>query len=163
MLIFWRDLSSAKLVDGSYASATDDYANAGAQIAGDELNDFLPAAKLGRRNYFTVFSSGGLNYYQLTRVASLEGDGSYTLSAFITPIEASNMDVKMDDGDPQSGIVRAMKDNALPNIAAPVIATASLSATGGDCVEDTGTETRYNTSQQIYADTVSCQLRFRFN
>lgn len=147
--LFWRDLSFANIVDGTFTTATDALT---AVAAGSQATIF-PAGKIGRGNYFTVFSASGLNYYQLTGITSTDAAGVYTLTTALTPAEAFNMDVKIDDGAPATGIVRAMEGTGPLNTAA-VSGAATCQFTGG---------LAYNNTTAALSQTPLCQLRFRFN
>ena len=150
VLLFWRDLSFANMVDGNFTTATDDFANGGNPIATNEVPLFFPAAKLGRGNYFTVLSDTGANYYELIGIVSTDDAGAYTLSANLTPNEALNIDIKMDDGAPGRGSVQAVDATDLN----------TLASDGGACRVNINT---YETSTAIKAVTPACGLRFHFN
>lgn len=154
-VLFWRDLSFANLVEGSFTTATD--ALAASLVAGD-MADYFPPAKLGRGNYITVFATGGFNQYQITGLTSTDASGVYTVAEAMTPLEAQNIDTKLDDGLPLTGIARAMEGTGTVNVAA-----AADTAAAGVCVSDTNTPEEYNTETSTYAASPACQLRIRFN
>jgi prepilin-type N-terminal cleavage/methylation domain-containing protein len=178
-VLFWSDLSSANLIDRSFTSASDypleliwlqetlrlwaanplgiinpiatAYAVAGPPPVAKEL--ILPRAKLGGDNFITVFSAGGLNYYQMTGVVLTDFSGVYTLSTNLTPLEALAFDGKVDDGFPLTGSTRAMGGNGPLNIAA--VPGAAV------CVYNGATPNPYNTSTSTLANTRLCELRIR--
>ena len=114
-MMFWVDLSTAKLIDGNFSTATP--AGTAAQhssISQSQMSLYLPTAKIGGGNYLYVFSlylgnyKGSTNYYGLSAAPSLAantgGCGScLDTSPGLTVIQAANIDQKMDDGLPQSG------------------------------------------------------------
>lgn len=149
-VLFWRDLAFSNLIEGGgFTTATD----ALTQVAAGAQATVFPQARLARGNYFTVFSNSGLNYYQLAGITSTDASGVYTLTNALTPSEAFNMDNKVDDGAPASGIVRAMEGTGPLNTAA-ASGAATCQFTGG---------LAYNTTTNALASTPLCQLRFRFN
>jgi prepilin-type N-terminal cleavage/methylation domain-containing protein len=154
-VLFWRDLSFANLIEGSFTTATDALA---ASLTGANMPSYFPSAKIGRGNYVTVYASGGFNYYQIAGITSTDAAGVYTLANNMTPLEAQNMDLKVDDGLPSTGIATAMAGTGTVNVAATPAAAAA-----GVCVSTTLTPNNYNTETSTFASTPACQLRIRFN
>ncbi len=60
-VVFWVDLSTANLIDGSFTTASETVAP-GANITGGAIGNYYPKAKLGRGNYFYVYSKLGTAY-----------------------------------------------------------------------------------------------------
>ena len=114
-IMFWRHLTDAKLIEGSYSADltnnTAAYPGAGyIGTCGYCAADFFPSAKARSKAYWLPGSSGGINYYVLAGVSSLASNGQYyTFSASnaLTPSEASGIDLKVDDGLPNTGKVQA--------------------------------------------------------
>lgn len=181
ILLFWRQLSDAGMIDGGFGSdLTVATAQGPATITPGK--DF-PAAKIGRYNYVVVGTDStpccgtGLNYFATIGFivngisGGAYGSASYwwqRLSGF-TPIEAYNIDLKMDDGYPNSGIVNARGSgsgdpigylqfnnsaywNSTPMALACVIG-------GSDYVHPAG----YNLYTALGGNNVNCGLRFQFN
>ncbi len=163
--LFWQDLSFAELVEGTFNSVPN--GNIAVPIASGAQNEYVLETKLGRGNYFLVYSNAGFNYFQISGVTSAGGGGEWTLTSSLTPAEADQLDSKVDDGVPYTGIVRAMDSTTSVNIAATPVASATIAA--GDCVDqgadttDNTADDAYNTSTQDNASTPACQLRMRFN
>lgn len=160
---FWDDLTRANLIDGVFVSAADGVSVAAIPSTG--VNDQFPEAKLGRGNKYHVGSTGGLNYYLITGITdTVVTTGNMNLTGNLTPIELFNMDNKLDDGIPLTGIVQAHGapgNNATPLTSPP---TASMSATVGICLLGTASATdTYNRSLNDGGSTPSCIGRFRFN
>jgi len=118
--LFWQDLSSANLIDGSFNSATD--ANITPTAA--NVGNYLPQAKLGNNAYWLVWSMLGSpsvngtailpgNYFQLMGITPSGGTQFYAANA-VTPIQAYNIDTKIDDGFWSTGIVRSSSDTSDP-------------------------------------------------
>ena len=162
--LYWRDLNQMNLVEGSFDTATDALA---AAATPDIVKLHVPEAKLKRGNVITVFASTGRNYYQITGMTAVAA-GVYTLSAVLSPQEAMNLDQKMDDGRPLTGLARAAYSlTAVNGIQAKNNATASayVAASFTGCVASdaaSGTATDpYQVSTEDYAATPACQLRIR--
>ncbi len=152
-LLFWRDLSFANLIDGSYTSATDTALASCPTVASGFQSSYFPPAKLGKGTYVTVFTTSGLNYYQIAGITSTDANGDYTLTAPITPNEGFNMDNKVDDGFPLTGQVQAKYSLSALN--------ATPTPASDECVSD-ATGNPYNTVS-AYANTQLCQMTFRMN
>jgi prepilin-type N-terminal cleavage/methylation domain-containing protein len=114
-LLFWRHLSDAGLVDGSFGANLTTAGQAAADVTGSTIANYLPPAKVGRGNYFAVAAANGINYYLLTGFAGTAITATTGVYNFgfpeLTPIEAYNIDVKVDDGMPNTGIVQARGAN----------------------------------------------------
>lgn len=176
-VIFWKHLSDASLVDGSYGANLD--SSNGQMAASPVASDYLPGTKAGRGTYWLVGSSSGLNYYGLTGLTSVTtgaaGTAKYTQAKGLTPIESYNVDIKVDDGKPNTGIVQARGTAAsdtvdgifttlsTTNQAAWTSASSPVAGdcmtTGGSAISTTNTYARGTTS----GNTPGCNLRLRFN
>ncbi len=126
--VFWRDLSTAGLIDGSFSTATEyagGYSNCvTTAISTPSLDAYFPTAKLGQGNYVLVWSGGlsglqccgglgnSVNYFGVGAVPSLTCWGAETnvnapSATGLSVQQAYAMDRKVDDGMPQSGNVTA--------------------------------------------------------
>ena len=165
-LEFWRHLSDANLIDGAYGiTGNSAIAAASGQATGNvtTIGQTLPPAKLGGNNYFAAFSASGINYYEIAPIIGLTAaTGAYGFGTTgMTPIESYNIDSKIDDGMPNTGLVVAQGIAALN--AAPSVNTASTAST---CTigsgSGSGTDT-YNRVTGTGGTDPSCSLRIRFN
>ena len=148
-VLFWNDMSRANLMDGRYSGT-----NAPAQTSGTTpVSNFLPPAKLGRGMHFTVYSVSENNYYQLSTITAMDAAGAFTMAPGLSPVHALNIDSKMDDGLPGSGIVIARGGTIMNDVP-----TAGAAASAS-CVNSAVTPNIYNTQ----VDTPLCMQRFRFN
>ena len=172
--MLWNDISVANLIDGNY---TFTIANRDAAtvpvVPGLSMPSVLPAARLGRGNYVAAGSVGSINYWTLAGINGITAaTGVYSLSTNLTPIESYNMDIKMDDGLPSTGVVQA---HALTGAASTTPLTDAArwstatpgSAVAGDCVT-TGANgndpiNTYNRGVTTGGNSPGCILRFRFN
>jgi prepilin-type N-terminal cleavage/methylation domain-containing protein len=168
-LLFWRQLSDASLVDGSFGQGS-----AINRIGGEEISStdaaLFPAAKIGRGNYWTVGSDSGFNYYLLAAHTALISTSDATYGPALTPIESYNIDVKIDDGLPNTGIVQArgtithqtlFGSLATGNGAPTATTSTSQKCTVGPSITDT-TDT-YNRNAASGGNDPFCLLRLRFN
>jgi hypothetical protein len=105
----WADLSAVQLIEDSFTICSPTSATHGS-FSLQNLNQFLPLAKIGRGNYIYAYSwaSGALsglgNVWGIS--AGLPGYAGSTTG--LTVAEAYQIDTKVDDGLPQSGRVIAI-------------------------------------------------------
>lgn len=149
-LIFWNDLGFSNLIE-SRLNGGDDFANpvGPAPLTAEEIPLYLPRAKIGRGNYFIVYSERGSNYYEIAGIAGIEETaGVYDITLNLTPAEAFVMDNKTDDGKPTTGVVFAL-ENGDPG----------ARASDGTC----RIAEEYDTATPDAANTSNCALGVRFN
>jgi prepilin-type N-terminal cleavage/methylation domain-containing protein len=115
--MFWVDLSMAKLINGSFTTATPTSILSSPFITGTTINSYLPPSKISG-SYIYVFSGGwsgnpssasnGLNYFGIAAVSSI-GQAPCTDCLYSAPgltvQQAYKIDTKMDDGSPTTGKV----------------------------------------------------------
>jgi prepilin-type N-terminal cleavage/methylation domain-containing protein len=149
-VLFWRDLSDASLVDGSYTLAAD---AASASYAAATLPQLFPATKLNSGIYIVAIflTPGGgspLIYGNDWVIAGFSGgfgidtsvpatNGYANVSNVqnpVTPFQALQIDTKMDDAKPITGIVQ-VRNNPFA-VAAQPLDGYSVSAT--DCFNFAG-------------------------
>lgn len=171
VLTFWRHLSDASLVDGSYGVVGPSLITAAGATTGavTEVSRSLPLAKLGPAGFVTVYSVSGLNYYHvipMTGIAAGAFGGTATASG-MTPTQAYNIDAKLDDGSPLTGIVMARSVDATTLNGVPgatALPSANAVTTAATCTVGTGVNTdTYNRVAATGGNDPSCSLRFRFN
>jgi prepilin-type N-terminal cleavage/methylation domain-containing protein len=105
ILIFWQQLSRANLVDGAFGN---DITNTYAIGASPSVDKYFPQAKLGRGVYWGVGSSNASrNFYSLIKTSDLTTSSITRSNNGITPVEAFNIDSKIDDGKPNTGLIQA--------------------------------------------------------
>ena len=151
-LSYWQDLNDAALVDGFFQRSST--AVATSVMTTEELPSAFPEAALGLGNYWTVFSAGGRNWFQLTGITAVANTGAYTMMNGLSPYIAFNIDRKVDDARPLTGGARAMSSTSALNVdAVPAAAAAEV------CVESANNT--YNMADEDDSNTPSCQLRFR--
>jgi len=120
----------------------------------------LPPSKTTPTEYYVVFSAAGLNYYELMPISGIAAAGTYSYGTTgLTPIQSYNMDIKLDDGMPGTGIVVARGIAAVN--AAP---SANAASTASTCTIGTGVASdTYNRVATTGGNDPSCAVRFRFN
>jgi len=166
--IFWYHLSQANLIDGNLAVYAWDAASPVA-VASASLPSTFPIAKLGRGNYVAAGSASGFNYFWITGVNSGLATGGLVSSPNITPIEAYNMDIKLDDGNPQTGVVQVHGTGTISATSSSLTGftdntSASAASVAGYCdVGSNVSSDTYNRSITSGGSTQACSVRFRFN
>lgn len=179
-LTFWRHLYDANLVDGSYGLVGNSSlnsapgVNSGTGIVATSpvtnMQQSIPVAKLGPAGSIIVYSTQGLNYYQIVPITNITGTAAavYTLGGTgLTPVQGNNMDTKLDDGAPNTGIVTAKGINGqflpvtVPNGNPSWIATS----TTGYCIiggtSATDQIATYNRVAATGGNDPTCSLRIR--
>jgi prepilin-type N-terminal cleavage/methylation domain-containing protein len=106
--LFWVDLTTANglnvnLIDGAYNMATN---SSLPTVPMTGVSGYMPAAKLGRANDIYVYSTNHTNYFGLSAVVNLN-NGVLTSTPTLPVWEAFQIDQKIDDGLPLSGLVIA--------------------------------------------------------
>ncbi len=162
--LFWMDLSSTvagHLIDGTFGSSAIACVGGGAPnlslTAGSNyLGNFFPPAKLGLGNFLYVYSVDGANWWGLSAVVSVDGNGVMTSNANIPVLQARAIDKKVDDGMPTPGSVVAV-----------YIEGSYLLGDAPNAASDSPA-TCYNTTNNSYSIGVNsgaganCALSFRF-
>jgi hypothetical protein len=147
----------------------------------------FPLSKLGRGNFIIAGSdtTNGYNVYLLSGIASTFTSGASGTAHFaagannMSPLEAYNMDKKVDDGLPNTGTVQArgatttsivQANSPLQYLNAANAASGAAASTAGNCIFGSATlslaSNTYNvtnTAANASASTPACSLRFRFN
>lgn len=107
--LFWRDLSTARLIDGSFTSAV--ATSPPITLEGNEIDQYFPSAKIGQGAYVFTYSYIK-NYFSLAHVDFVSSGSplnNYTGTRrwSLTVNQAHAIDQKLDDGRPGSGNVFA--------------------------------------------------------
>lgn len=151
--MFFKHLSDAGLIGENLAGVT---TAVGADLTTPAT--YYPAAKLGKGSYFSVGAVTGLNYFVLGGIsdasAAAGADFIITSSDVITPSEAYQIDTKLDDGQPATGIVLS-----IDTIATMATAPAGGAAGAGNCYNST--TGIYSTAVVADANNLLCVLRIR--
>jgi len=119
---FWLDLATKGLIQGSFAAPIPG-GNDNLSISGSNIANYLPASKLGADQYIYIWSGGmsfvgsgrfgsdGVNYISIGGLTQLNGfntGGNFRANATMPAQDAYSIDMKMDDGKPQTGGVTAI-------------------------------------------------------
>jgi hypothetical protein len=186
--MFWVDLSSSaggNLIEGGFNTAREN-AIAAADITGTNINLYLPQAKLGRGNYFYVYSTAylggswvslGVNYFGLSAVSNIaasSASGEMYSTPNIPVAQAYAIDKKIDDGLPQSGNVMAWYLNTLQywtdgtdvthTANEPIPYSGALAGSRSTCYDNgnvSGAVTNYSLGQGN-GSYPNCALSFKF-
>lgn len=173
-LAFWRHLSQASLIDGNLGGNLAANGAVAANTTGSTIGTYVPAAKIGRGNYWVVGADTGLNYYMLSGfdTTGITTAGVIDFTSQLTPIEAFNMDTKLDDGLPNVGTVQARgiaNDHTMfgTTLAAGIVGVFAAVAAeeSGDCIvhATSATSTAATYARGAYGNTPGCSLRMRWN
>jgi prepilin-type N-terminal cleavage/methylation domain-containing protein len=115
-VIFWRHLSDAQLIDGSYSqtgAAAGNITVTGSvavnPTTAEMMNAHVPKAKIGAGASIVVGSYPGTNYYAISGINSFDKATLYFSGSTnpLTANEAYSIDKKIDDGFPAKGSVLA--------------------------------------------------------
>lgn len=178
LLLFWQQLSASNLVDGTYGLDLMTNGGAPASTTLGTIGNYVPLSALGGNIHWNVGSASGINYYMLSGYGStpIDNFGVVTFQEALTPIQAFNIDNKIDDGQPNTGIVQAKgtatstegfiyEDLAAANAGRWSTATPA-DAAAGDCLTAGASATD---TANIYAvndaagNAAGCILRLKFN
>jgi prepilin-type N-terminal cleavage/methylation domain-containing protein len=110
VLMFWRDLSDAKLIQNNFSTAVPTLG----YDSRTDIENFLPKAKIGGGNYIYVYTGGAehitfladqKNYYGISVVSQLWINSIMNSTEGLSVSQAYSFDVKIDDGLPMTGNV----------------------------------------------------------
>ncbi|MFO1243230.1 MAG: prepilin-type N-terminal cleavage/methylation domain-containing protein [Rickettsiales bacterium] len=167
VLLFWSDLNQVGMIAGGFYDSTRTTTNVGGTaITQAGMNTFLPTGKLGRGTNVIVFPAVGNNYFYLgTPTGATATAGVVGWQDGLTPTEADNLDEKMDDGFPDTGIIRSFNTSADAIAAAQTPTGGAAAPAAGDCYNTTGKDD-YATSvssaaNEAIANQPGCNLRIR--
>jgi prepilin-type N-terminal cleavage/methylation domain-containing protein len=163
--MFWQDLSSNvsdPFIEGIYpaaGSAAITCATIGVTITTTPgvafVGDYIPAAKLGNGNFIYVYNNNGVNWYGLSVVSQINASDIMSSSAAITVTIAYNIDKKIDDGLPLTGIVQAEYLNSV------LVAAPHTTTSGGNSTSCYDTTTGAYSTGQNGGNNPNCALSFK--
>lgn len=153
--LFWKDLGQAGLMDGDFSAVS--YTGGPITIpVTTGMANYIPSAKIGNGNYIAVYpgngggvwGDNGINYLFLGVITSTSaGPGDYVTSGGISPSQAYAIDIKTDDGLPQSGRIKTATGLAIQ-------VDTTYSAT--NCATSA---TQYNITYSVFVCGLSFQLQ----
>ncbi len=176
--LFWNDLSTARLIEGTFSGVDGNSAGGTCGTAADiiALQSILPGSVLDKRAFFTAYTDAGRSYYQLVGgINSLDNFGHLIgeSETAVAPRDGYAIDSKIDDGMPLSGTITARNVNFYyDTLNTPPCATPSYTVTcapgtstpaapsNGVCVSNAAGNP-YNNGTG--AEVLGCSLRFIFN
>jgi prepilin-type N-terminal cleavage/methylation domain-containing protein len=149
--LFWNHLAFVQLIGGTFA-ISDYTADAAITSIGDS---HLPQSKFGKGNRLHITNVAGRNVYVVSNItATTATTCALTGQDGLTPLQASNVDVKKDDGNASTGIVVSVAA-ADPS----ALAGGAGTPAAGDCYDsDTGA---FATTSEDLSNALGCQLRIR--
>jgi hypothetical protein len=150
--LFWKHLAQATLISDNTARIT----TAAAETITGNASGYLPSAKLGKGAFWYIGNTGGLNYYTLSGISTMATATSMNVAStdVISPSEAYQLDKKLDDGIPNTGIVMS-----IASVTTMTTEDAAGGAASGDCW-DTDTDL-YSTAAVAEVNALTCTLRIR--
>jgi prepilin-type N-terminal cleavage/methylation domain-containing protein len=181
-IMFWRDLSTAQLIENGLANASEtNIPNVNVTTTSTpNLNAYLPQAKIGQGNYIYAYSSAfnpgtatestGVNFFGLSAVTEIVNGGDMLSTPALTVQQAYIIDTKIDDGLPQSGRVTAQYEN---DVGWPVLWAGLSGGQGGTdaatpgssttCFDngDTANATMQYSTEISGGNNVNCALSFQ--
>jgi prepilin-type N-terminal cleavage/methylation domain-containing protein len=147
---FWAHLTSP--ITGYVPGTFDGHEGAAGATVNDIIGENLPSMRLGNRGW-GVFGASGINYF-VTGVIGAQADDGYDIADVFVPVDAFNIDDKIDDGIPDSGNIQSRgAATSNPDAAASTAVTADATV----CNNTVATPTAY----QFTATDQECSLRFR--
>ena len=187
-LLFWRDLSSAGMIDGGFTEPSNDPANTTPSITNNaaQSGTVLPPAKIGNVGFIDVYSQltssykvhyyfGDLcsystkmqNTFEIVHFANNSiGSGLFQtlVTPIMTPIQEFAIDQKIDDGLPFTGSVIMMEVPAASGGDWPgFTAEGRMCLSGVNACVQAGSPTTYNTSgdqSKVANCSISIQAQF---
>ncbi len=170
-LLFWRDLSDAKLINGSFGK---DLLNDSGFYPLSNFKTYLPNALINQASYVYVYDNNN-NYFGLSAPISNDVNG-FNSKTSITVQQAYNIDKKIDDGIPLNGNVTAVYVNSiLYEVHDPQTDDITTTSFGGvmtandcqtvDCTSNTPDQNCFVNNQTYnisYPNNVNCALSFKF-
>jgi|NOAtaT_7_FD_contig_31_2989666_length_998_multi_8_in_0_out_0_1 prepilin-type N-terminal cleavage/methylation domain-containing protein len=170
-LAFWQQMTASNLIDGNYGAALTAGGAVATNTTGASVGNFVPPARIGRGNFWNAGAVDGINYYMLSGFGTtpISTTGTLTFAGAITPIEAFNIDTKIDDGAPNTGTVQA-RGTIFTGAIYAALTTANHAAylatpTSSTCITGTTATDTSNTYARgtISGNNPNCILRMRFN
>lgn len=138
---FWVHLSAGNLIPGNFTELTTGN--------NQTISVNFPAAKTGTNGIAAWGSDAtGLNYYQIGAVSGTNANVHQFRNQTLSPFEAYNLDSKIDNGIPNSGISVAQGGDTVDTTTTGTPDTTCADSTAGTWNFDTG-------------DAKACQLRIQ--
>ena len=160
--LFWRHLTEAQFIPDAFITAPGTVAvAAGTDVLVGQL---LPTLRI--RDSADVHATGiaGRNYFYIAAITAVAvTTGAITEAAALTPLEAENIDQKVDDGAYNTGIVRAYATIAAANAETqdPGAAPAAGVCINEGAAPAIGTDEVYNIANAAFGSSVGCRIRWR--
>lgn len=161
-VLFWYELAQANYIPDAIGTAAANYSYT---VNPTLSNTIVPTMKLGVGSVI-VNTANGLNYWILAS-ASGSGYSPPTYTAALTPVQAYQIDTKIDDGNPITGTVVSIY-GGIPGTVADAGGSSPGTTTGtlsGDCTNvasaAVSTATAYNIAS--YANSTNCEIAVRTN
>ncbi|MFZ4542079.1 MAG: prepilin-type N-terminal cleavage/methylation domain-containing protein [Rickettsiales bacterium] len=149
--LFWKDLGAAALVRGDY-SAIGSAVGPALAVSDANIHYYIPRTRLRDTASYLVYAPRERNYFLLASITAAITTGRITATPAVTPLEARDIDGKIDDGHPTSGLVRSYTDLTTMNSRTVDSAT--------HCIGGSATHKSYNLSSSGGTN-VNCMLQIK--
>ena len=172
--VFWQDLTRAELISDAFVPATSvATGNNGPAVAVGTaalMGGYVPTLPLRETAFVHIYPQGGRNFYFLGAMSAAAGalgsGGAVTVNvtaAGLTGAEASQLDDKVDDGKPTSGVMQAV--SALTVLAGATV-DAGLTPATGVCVNFGAgapiiNDETYSVANATWANELNCNVYWR--
>jgi len=179
--LFWVDLTNAQLLGDAFtvgAGTSDGLADGNSAAATittvSNMSRFLPTLPLRESAFVHVYPQGGRNFFYLGALQTGAAGVINTLGpaaahevaglAGLTPAEASQLDDKVDDGAPATGVLRAV--GTMEDDTGATVDPGAAGNVANECVEEgaapaIGNDEAYNTVDDDFANQLSCNIFWR--
>lgn len=157
---FWRHLSDSNLIDGLYGADLNPTTGKGPFIL-EPASNFLPSPKIDRTISIFVKNDFTQNYFGIAGNGGRFIGGVHFLGQYpsVRPTDSYMMDMKIDDGFPNTGRLTAGYNEDIALFLAPTVAAVS---TANKCTIGSGlTSDTYNLLPSTGGFDPSCGLRFK--
>lgn len=166
--LYWRDLSTARLIDGSFTTAD---AVTPRVISGTQIAQYLPYSKINSASAVYAHSALGNNYFGIATITSIVTTGPAAQGMSLTVGQAWAIDKKMDDGIPGTGTAFAASLYATgfgwfwaESTVSDTLATTAKAGSATSCYDNAnsaGVTYQYSLAQNSGRG-MNCVLSFKF-
>ena len=173
--VFWQDLTRAELISDAFVPASSvANGNSGPAAAvgtASLMGGYVPTLPLRETAFVHIYPQGGRNFYFLGAMTAAVSGGAglggaitvNTTAAGLTGAEASQLDDKVDDGIPTTGVMQAV--SALTAVTGATVDPGAAPATGICVNQGAGAgiafDETYSVANATWANELNCNLYWR--
>lgn len=160
--LFWIDLTSSRLIGKDFILANalvNGNGVAGSVATTDDMKRYLPSLSLRDTALVHVFPLFDKNHFLIASTyTNASGELQFFSQGGLSPIEAQLIDEKVDDGLPQSGIMKAISALAVDGTGTTINAGVSPAAEG-ECVNAALSPAKYNLINDDFSTNLTCNVQ----